>query len=376
MPRLRWGDGSGSLHGAILYVVFFVLALVGLPTLVVWGRWLSMPRKSTEFTIRLLREDLGKVVEMDLEEYLAGVMAAEMPADFHCEALKAQAVAARTYALYRLGEQRNEQRDSVGREADLSSDFRSGQAWMSAEAQRERWGWYAYFQKRRSIIQSVEATRGEVITYRGEPIFAAYHSTSGGFTQAAGDYFNEVPYLQGVPSPGEEISPYYRTTKQLSWREAATKLGLEIPIEVTPILEAEGSSLSDEPVVYEPPESGDGQLTHNPDRAGVTTGEVALPTLDLARLFHITQLYPTGRVKNVEVLGQSFTGRQIREKLGLRSNWFSVIPTRDGIIFEVRGNGHGVGMSQYGAQRMAMAGYSYQDILLHYYTDIELVKWY
>lgn len=326
VPHPRWGGGSG-LSRAILYVALFVLILVGLPTLIVLGRWWSRPEKQSEFTIRLLREDLGKVVEMDLEDYLVGVVAAEMPADFHLEALKAQAVAARTYALYRLDEQKN----TSGQDADLSSDFRSGQAWMSAEAQRERWGWYSYLQKRWRIISSVQATKGEVLIYQGKPIFAAYHSTSGGQTQDAQAYFNEVAYLRGVPSPGEEGSPYYQTSQHVPWREALALLGLEIPIE---------------------------------------------PPFSATALFCITELYPTGRVKTVEVLGHSFTGRQIREKLGLRSNWFTVATSSDGLLFETRGNGHGVGMSQYGAQGMAMADYSYQDILHHYYTDVELVKWY
>ncbi len=370
MPRPRWG-GGGGLSGAILYVVFFVLVLVGLPTLVVLGRWWSMPKKPAEFTIRLLREDLGKVVEMDLEEYLVGVVAAEMPADFHIEALKAQAVAARTYTLYRLGERGS----AVERDADLSSDFRSGQAWMSAESQRERWGWYAYWQKRWRIISAIEGTRGEVITYRGEPIFAAYHSTSGGATQDAGAYFNEVPYLRGVPSPGEEISPYYETMKSVSWQEIAVQLELEIPVELNSYLEDGDWRSTEESVVYGPG-ANEEELSPGPAANGVIDRGPLTSTFDLNDVLRITELYPTGRVKTVEVLGHGFTGRQIREKLGLRSNWFTVTPAGDGVVFQVKGNGHGVGMSQYGAQTMAVAGSSYQDILLHYYSDVALAKWY
>jgi stage II sporulation protein D len=326
MPQ-RWGGRGQGLWKAILYVASFIVILVGLPALIVMERWWFRPQGPSEFTIRLLREDLGKVVEMDLEDYLVGVVAAEMPADFHLEALRAQAVAARTYALYRLGEQR----ETPGQDADLSSDFRSGQAWMSAEALRERWGWYNYLQKRWRIISSVEATKGEVLTYQGKPIFAAYHSTSGGETQDSGEYFNELAYLRGVPSPGEEGSPYYQTSKYVSWQEVASLLNIDIPTE---------------------------------------------SLLDLTALFCITEHYPTGRVKTVEALGHSFTGRQIREKLGLRSNWFTVATSSDGVLFETKGNGHGVGMSQYGAQGMAMRGYSYRDILHHYYTGVELVKWY
>ncbi|NLY52021.1 MAG: SpoIID/LytB domain-containing protein [Firmicutes bacterium] len=357
VPGPQWG--SGSLARLILYLTAFVFLLVGIPALIVLGQWWAAPSEPSGFTIRLLREDLGKVVEMDLEDYLVGVVAAEMPADFHLEALKAQAVAARTYALYRL-----EQREAVpGGEADLSTDFRIGQAWISPEAQRERWGWYRYFQKRRRIVTSVRETRGEVLTYQGKPIFAAYHSTSGGHTQPAADYFNPVPYLLGAASPWEEASPYYLTSQSLSWQEIAARLDVELPTELKQLLR-EGPFLGPDDVsVYEP--DGPGEET-------VLPGE----SLDLSSFFQITELYPTGRVKGVVVFGHFFTGRQIREKLGLRSNWFTVKAEPAGVTFTVRGYGHGVGMSQYGAQGMAAAGRSYREILLHYYTGVQLEDWY
>jgi|LSQX01.2.fsa_nt_gb stage II sporulation protein D len=358
MPGPRWGYGSG-LARLILYLTGFVFLLVGVPALIVLGQWWSAPKEPSGFTIRLLREDLGQVVEMDIEDYLVGVVAAEMPADFHLEALKAQAVAARTYALYRLAENKA----VPGSEADLSTDFRIGQAWMSAEAQRERWGWLRYFQKRRRIVTSVRETRGQVLTYQGKPIYAAYHSTSGGQTQPAADYFNPVPYLLGVPSPGEEASPYYQTTHSLGWPEIAARLGVELPAELSQFLgELPGVGL-DELSVYEP--NGAGESSGEPEES-----------LDLSSFFRITELYPTGRVKQVEALGHFFTGRQIREKLGLRSNWFTAEAAAAGVAFTIKGYGHGVGMSQYGAQGMALAGSSYRDILLHYYTGVQLEDWY
>ncbi len=354
-PRL----GSGGLARLILYLAAFVFLLVGIPALIVLGRWWITPTEPSGFTIRLLREDLGEVVEMDLEDYLVGVVAAEMPADFHLEALKAQAVAARTYALYRL-----EQRNGVaGSEADLSSDFRIGQAWISPEAQRERWGWYGYLQKRGRIVLSVREPRGEVLTYQGKPIFAAYHSTSGGHTQAAADYFNPVPYLLGVSSPWEEKSPYYKTSQSLSWQEIASRLDVELPAELQDILQEITFLDLSEVSVYELTEVGEGSAS-------------SVKSPDLSSFFRITELYPTGRVKTVEALGHYFTGRQIREKLGLRSNWFSVEAEPTGVTFTVRGYGHGVGMSQYGAQGMAAAGRNYREILFHYYTGVELEDWY
>ncbi|HHV94691.1 MAG TPA: SpoIID/LytB domain-containing protein [Firmicutes bacterium] len=360
VPGPQWG--SGGLARLILYLTAFVFLLVGIPALIVLGKWWVPPSEPSGFTVGLLREDLGRVVEMDLEDYLVGVVAAEMPADFHLEALKAQAVAARTYALYRL-----EQAKGVpGSDAHLSTDFRIGQAWISPEAQRERWGWYRYFQKRWRISASVRATRGEVLTYQGRPIFAAYHSTSGGYTQPAADYFNPVPYLVGVPSPWEEASPYYVTTQRLAWDEIAARLETELPEELrhilreTPFLGPDGMS------VYEP---GSGL------QDGVHLEKAGEP-LDLSSFFRITEHYPTGRVKTVDALGRTFTGRQIREKLGLRSNWFTAEADPGGVGFTVRGYGHGVGMSQYGAQGMAAAGYSYREILAHYYSGVELEDWY
>ena len=358
MPRPRWGGGGPGLSGVMLYIVIFALVFVGVPALIVSSRLWPLQRKVPEFSIRLLREDLGKVVEMDLEEYLIGVVSGEMPADFHQEALKAQAVAARTYALYRLGLNSGSPKDN---EAHVSSDFRSGQAWISPEAQRERWGWYLYFQKRRQITSAIEATRGEVLVYGGQPIFAAYHSTSGGTTQDSGAYFNDLPYLRGVTSPGEEVSPYYQTTKWLTWREVADKLGMEIPPGLKEQLDRGNPGIPGEFTIYEseaPDESLDSEAPK------------------LAGLAQITELYSTGRVRSMEIFGMSFTGREIREKLGLRSNWFTVELAGDGLTFHVKGYGHGVGMSQYGAQAMALMGSSYRNILGHYYTGVQLTQWY
>ena len=142
---------------------------------------------------------MGQVVEMD-RRLLVGVVAAR------CRQTFIWALKARQLRSYLCPIPLAENKAVPGSEADLSTDFRIGQAWMSAEAQRERWGWLRYFQKRRRIVTSVRETRGQVLTYQGKPIYAAYHSTSGGQTQPAADYFNPVPYLLGVPSPGEGIS--------------------------------------------------------------------------------------------------------------------------------------------------------------------------
>ena len=142
-------------------------------------------------TVRLLVG--GEVRTLPLEDYLCGVLAAEMPASFPPEALKAQAVAARTYAV------------SAGRahkhgEADVCADFGCCQAWLSEDALRERWGG-DYGQNAQKIAAAVEATAGQILLYEGEPVFAAFHSSSAGATEDCGEVWNPRPYLISVPSP-------------------------------------------------------------------------------------------------------------------------------------------------------------------------------
>ena len=366
-PRPGRRTGGPGLASVLFYIAVFALVFVGIPALIVSGRPWPSRRKMPEFSIRLFREDLGQVVEMNLEEYLVGVVAGEMPADFHLEALKAQAVAARTYALYRLGLKHNSTNSDLTTEdgAHVSSDFRIGQAWISPEMQRERWGWYGYYQKHRRISTAIWATQGQVLVYGGQPIFAAYHSTSGGATQESGAYFSDLPYLRGVASPGEEISPYHRTTARMAWREVADRLEIDIPSDLKAQLNALPLKGSWEVEIYgsveKPPDSGE---------------PLTAPAKPISTLAGITEVYPDGRVKGMEILGKTFTGRAVREKLGLRSNWFRVEVEEEGLVFHVQGYGHGVGMSQYGAEAMARRGVSYQDILHHYYTGVQLVKWY
>ncbi|NLK07239.1 MAG: stage II sporulation protein D [Firmicutes bacterium] len=357
-PRPGWGFGSPRLTQAVLYIAFFALVFVGIPGLIASTRPRPQKRRGFEFNVRLFREDLNQIVDMDLEEYLVGVLAGEMPADFHPEALKAQAVAARTYALYRLGiKAPPKESGTVQTTAHISSDFRTGQAWKDPASQREHWGWYGYYQKRRQLINAIEATRGEILVYKNEPIFAAYHSTSGGATQSSGAYFNELPYLKGVSSPGEEISPYYRTTSHIDWQDLVEKL--ELPESLSQSLYP-FAELQQKVDIYDLPNESSSNLSEE------------LSTLSGI----ILELYDDGRVKNMEIVGQSLSGRTAREKLGLRSNWFTVDEELTGLIFYVKGYGHGVGMSQYGAQAMALSGIGYRDILTHYYTGVQLVKWY
>lgn len=280
--------------------------------------------------ISLWDAEQGRLRTLPLEEYLEGVVAAEMPANFPLEALKAQAVAARTLALRALAQG---VRIPSAPMAQLSSDYRSGQAWASPESLRRRWGPILWYFNMRKIRQAVSQTAGVVVVYQGELIFPAFHSTSGGRTEDSENYWATAqPYLRSVESPGEESSPYYRTRVVKSANEVATRLGVE--------LAARGS------------------------------------TQQTALKMEVVSTYPSGRVQWVRLGGRLFSGREVREKLGLPSSWFTVRESGDQLIFDVRGYGHGVGMSQYGAAAMARRGQSFAQILTHYYTGVTLARAY
>ncbi|MGI6036770.1 MAG: stage II sporulation protein D [Limnochordia bacterium] len=300
-------------------VLFLLLSIIAVPAFLVSGFY-RQPQPAGRPRVRLYRHDTGQLVHLDLEEYLIGVVAAEMPARFNMEALKAQAVAARTYALRAI------EASGPAHGPHLSSDFRTDQAWASREALQRKWGNAGFYMYWHRIAQAVAATEGEVLTYQGELIFPAYHSTSGGRTENSENYWSSpLPYLRSVPSPYEEHSPHYRSYQELTWADMAKALGIK-----------------------------DGPL----------------PKIE------VISRYPGGRVRRVAVGNYSFTGREIREKLGLRSNWFDIAVV-DGIIrFNLRGNGHGVGMSQYGADGMARLGYNYREILSHYYRGARLERAY
>lgn len=295
--------------------------LLGLALAVFSALWPPLPELGGP-PVLLWRSDLGRVDELPLEAYVAGVVAAEMPVTFHPEALKAQAVASRTLAVRRLvaaGEGSGE--------ANITDQAARDQAWSSPEALRRRWGWWAYPFAWRKIQEAVLATEGQILTYEGEPIFAAFHSTSGGQTEAAENVWLEpVPYLVSQYDPYGDRGPYSVTERFVDRAQLAGRLG---PLEW---------------------------------RGG------ADPIRVLSR-------YPSGRVERVAYGSRTYTGRQVREALNLPSTWFDVTWEGNGARFVLRGYGHGVGMSQYGADGLAHAGRSYQEILAHYYPGTTLVHW-
>ena len=264
----------------------------------------------------------GQVQEMDLEQYIWGVVAAEMPASFEEEALKAQAVAARTYTLYKI-----QTGGSHGDTADICTDSTCCQAYISEERARANWGKDADAYEKK-VENAVVSTDGEAILYGGVPILAVFHSSSAGLTRAAGQvWLNDLPYLQAVDSPeaGDTIPNYY-SRAEFTATEFKEKMLAVCP---------------------------------EADLSGSVSGWLKNAVTDSA-----------GSVETVEVGGVTVKGAQVRTALGLRSACFEWETQGEKLVFYVTGYGHGVGLSQYGADQMAADGADYKEILTHYYTGV------
>ena len=270
----------------------------------------------------VLRLKTGQeILELPLETYLIGVVLSEMPASFELEALKAQAVAARTFTMRQM-------ENSKHTDCDVCADSSCCQAWSSREAMEEKLGetFLQYWQKAQ---EAVKQTAGEVLTYEGNLIEAVYFSCSGGATEdAVAVWGSEVPYLQSVTSTGEEQASKYQSTTA-------------VPLErFQQLLRGENPAV---------------------DLSGVPSG-----------WFGTLTRTEGGGVEVMEIGGQQFSGTTLRSLFGLNSTKFSIEITEEEILFQVSGYGHRVGMSQYGANAMAKAGKTYDEILLHYYTGVTL----
>ena len=254
-----------------------------------------------------------------MEEYIVGVVAAEMPALFETEALKAQAVAARTYAV------------NKGLAVDELME-NGGQAYCTLEEMKEKWGdnFEAYYEKIRSAVYD---TQGEIIVYNDEPILAVFHAISGGKTEESQNVWNEeLPYLKSVDSSEDALSDEYYSESAIPVNTAA------------------------------------GLLQSNYSNLKLTEGSL----VDQMQILERTE---AGYVSKIQVGNMVLSGGQIREVLGLRSSNFTYEQQGDNIVFKTKGYGHGAGMSQYGANYMAQQGSTYKQILAHYYTDTNIKKY-
>lgn len=271
--------------------------------------------------VTLTIQDGDTTEQMTLERYLTGVVRGEMPASFEMEALRAQAAAERSYVYYQLAAGRKDAHP----DADFCTDHTCCSAYLSETTAREKWGGdFAPWNTR--VEQAVSDTDGQVVLYNGRPILAVFHSSSAGRTAAAGDVWSgDLPYLVSVDSPeGEETVPNYYSTVTFTAAEAKEKLLAAYP---------------------------ELKLSGTPDRWFGAAAENG-----------------SGRVETVSVGGTDIEGTELRRIFGLRSACFTVAADSESVTFRVTGYGHGVGMSQYGANQLAREGKTWQEILEWYYT--------
>lgn len=269
----------------------------------------------SNMVVRVKREN-GQIDKVPFEEYVKGVLAGEMPTSFEMEALKAQAVAARSYVMKKMKDNYQEAYDVV--------DTVMNQVYLDDETLKQKWG-NSYTEKNNKIKQAILQTKGEYMTYNSEVIEAFFFSTSTGKTENSGEIFQQqLPYLKSVDSSWDaEVSPVFQEKYQFSLREFYQKLNLEYK----------------------------SQLQIN-----------------------TTKTTSTGRIKELTINEKSFTGNEIYQKLNLRSTFFQIHQQGENVEITTKGYGHGVGMSQYGALAMAKKGYQYQEILKYYYQGIEIQK--
>lgn len=253
----------------------------------------------------------GSIINLNMTDYLIGVVSSEMPASFNLEALKAQSVLARTYAL---------KAKQTGKKL---TDTVSTQSYIDIDQMKNKWrnSFNTYYNK---IKNAVENTNGEYLSYNGNYIEALYHSTNNGKTESSLDVFgNYYPYLISVSSEYDKNASSYLRTINTPLDTISNKLGL---------------SLNNDSVIS------------------------------------ILSYTDGGNIKEININGNNFSGKKVRELLGLRSADFDISISDNNANITTRGYGHGVGMSQYGANGMANAGYSYKDILSHYYPGTTLTK--
>lgn len=265
-------------------------------------------------TVAVLRTASEQIENIPLETYVSRVVASEMPVDFEIEALKAQALAARTYIVNHM----------------LSKDKQSGadvtdtvqhQVYKNESDLRKLWG-NDYDEKMNKLIEAVSATKGKILTHNKAPITPAFFSTSNGYTENSEDYWdNELPYLRSVKSPWDKSSPKYLDQQIFTTAEVEAALGMK--------------------------------LANNGVEIKATRK-------------------PSGRVEKLNLAGKAFSGREVREKLKLQSSDFELEQKNGHFIFKTKGYGHGIGMSQYGANGMAKEGKTYEEIVKYYYQDIEV----
>jgi len=278
-------------------------------------------------TIKLLHPDTGQIEELDLDEYLYGVVSSEMPASFELEALKAQAVVARTYTIYQIMHN-----PSKHENADICDDFNCCQAWISKEERIAKWNVEEAESNWNKIVEAVNSTKGKIVTYNGQPINAFFHANSGGITESSLNIWGGIdfPYLKSVETGGENGYTQYSSQVVLNQQELLSKIQTK----------------------YEDCE------------------------IDFAQenCIQILEYTTSGRVKTIKFGNKEIAGTEARTLLGLKSTNFTFSKDGENVEFTVTGYGHGVGMSQTGADALAKGGSNYEEIIKHFYTNVEITE--
>ena len=320
------------LISVVVIVIIFVPAMLVLPfsddqasgklaeNIEQKGTSQGSKKNSTEAAVEVAvyRTASKEIQELPLESYLVGVVAAEMPADFEKEALKAQALTARTYIVNQLVQNN---RMGLPENADVS-DSEMHQVYKNDRELKGLWG-SDYSWKINKITEAVQETSGQILTYEGNPITATFFSTSNGYTENSEDYWKAAyPYLKSVSSPWDANSPKFYNKVVMTVAEFEQKLGVSVS---------------------------------NSSQIGT-----------------VIERTPGKRVGVVEIGGKKLTGKQIREKLNLMSSDFDWERQGNQITITTKGYGHGVGMSQYGANGMAQEGKNYEEIVKYYYKGVAI----
>ncbi len=299
-------------------VLLFSFLMIVIPTIIIWY-FFRIQESTFQFSrntiVRILRSKTGQIDEVPLEQYVIGVVAGEMPASFQEEALKAQAVASRSYVMYQILKNRKDDYDVI--------DTVLNQVYLDQDTLKQKWKdkYDVYYQK---IVDAVASTSYEYIVYNGKIAEALFFSTSTGYTENSEDVFvSKVPYLRSVKSEWDKISPVFQEEEIFTREDFLKKLKLS------------------------------------------NTSQISVNVIDSTK---------AGKIKEIQINEKTYTGKEIASLLGLRSSAFSIDVEKDSVTVSTKGYGHGVGMSQYGAEGMAQEGYSYDEILKYYYTGVELKK--
>ncbi len=323
-----------------LYIVLMFLIIIFIPMLFIRDFSIIQQQSSSTvdkskkvLTVNVYFADQKKIVKMNLEDYIIGVIAAEMPASFEMEALKAQAVAARTYALGRAAKLYGSS-ETAHDGADVCTSPGHCQAWVSKDTAMRRWGLFSSFKYWNKICKAVSDTSGEIIEYNSVIINPLFHSNSGGHTENVEDVWagTATPYLRGVESPGEDTFSEYKTEVVLEQEDMVKRLKLFYP-------------------------------------------DLKLKSKDILSDTEIKKYSSGDRVMEMKIGNITIKGTDFRKVFQLKSANFKLSKLADGrVAVTTIGYGHGVGMSQCGANYLAEKGYTYSNILKYYYQGVTLNK--